>query len=124
MTRTGRSFSLLTTLSLLGVMRFLQLEWHRYERERNSWDIERAEMKAKIAKQEGEARSSKRLNDQLTRQIRMLEKALKKERTNKSASSEVNEVNHDDHEKDSQHKVAEASGATKGVNATKRTLFL
>lgn len=63
-----------------GVMRFLQLEWHAHERARNSWDIERAEMKAKIAKQEGEVRHAKRINEQLDRQVRMLEMALKNER--------------------------------------------
>ena len=61
-------------------MRFLQIEWHNHERARNAWDIERAEMKAKIAKQEGELRHSKRLNEQLERQTRMLELALKNER--------------------------------------------
>ena len=61
-------------------MRFLQLEWHAHERARNSWDIERAEMKAKIAKQEGEVRQGKRLNEQLERQVKMLEHALKNER--------------------------------------------
>lgn len=61
-------------------MRFLQLEWHNHERARNAWDIERAEMKAKIAKQEGEVRSAKKLNDQLNKHIRMLEHALTNER--------------------------------------------
>ena len=67
-----------------GVMRFLQLEWHNHERARNAWDIERAEMKAKIAKQEGEVRSAKKLNDQLNKHIRMLEQALMSERRKKA----------------------------------------
>lgn len=70
-----------------GVMRFLQLEWHNHERARNAWDIERAEMKAKIAKQEGEVRSAKKLNDQLNRHIRMLEQALMNERKKKADSA-------------------------------------
>ncbi|KAK5167406.1 1,2-dihydroxy-3-keto-5-methylthiopentene dioxygenase [Saxophila tyrrhenica] len=61
-------------------MRFLQIEWHNHERARNSWAIERAEMKAKIAKQEGECRQAKRINEQLVRQIQMLQKALKSSR--------------------------------------------
>ncbi|SMR56621.1 unnamed protein product [Zymoseptoria tritici ST99CH_1E4] len=69
-----------TEYTLQGVMRFLQIEWHSHERARNSWDIERAEMKAKIAKQEGECRQAKRINEQLERQVRMLELALKNER--------------------------------------------
>lgn len=71
-------------------MRFLQMEWHSHERARNSWDIERAEMKAKIAKQEGEIRHSKKMHDQLNRQIRMLEIALKKERTMQQSNGLVN----------------------------------
>jgi striatin 1/3/4 len=70
-------------------MRFLQIEWHNHERARNAWDIERAEMKAKIAKQEGECRHAKRINEQLERQVRMLELALKNERA-KNKKKEVN----------------------------------
>ena len=66
-------------------MRFLQLEWHAHERARNAWDIERAELKAKIAKQEGDCRSSKKINESLTKQIRMLEKVLKQERAHNRA---------------------------------------
>jgi len=68
-----------------GVMRFLQIEWHNHERARNAWDIERAEMKAKIAKHEGESRHAKRINEQLERQVRMLESALKQERKKKGS---------------------------------------
>ncbi|TKA78047.1 hypothetical protein B0A55_02122 [Friedmanniomyces simplex] len=66
-----------TEYTLQGVMRFLQLEWHNHERARNAWDIERAEMKARIARQEGEGRQAKRVNEQLERQVRMLEQALR-----------------------------------------------
>ncbi|OCK82830.1 WD40 repeat-like protein [Lepidopterella palustris CBS 459.81] len=79
-----------TEYTLQGVMRFLQLEWHNHERARNAWDIERAEMKAKIAKQEGEVRSAKKLNDALNRQIRMLEQALRNERAKKAAAAGEN----------------------------------
>ena len=67
-------------------MRYLQIEWHNHERARNAWDIERAEMKAKIAKQEGECRQAKRINEQLERQVRMLELALKNERNKSKAA--------------------------------------
>ena len=70
-------------------MRFLQLEWHSHERARNAWDIERAEMKAKIAKQEGEVRSAKKLNDQLNKHIRMLEHALTNERAKSKAGGDA-----------------------------------
>ncbi|KAF2128493.1 striatin Pro11 [Dothidotthia symphoricarpi CBS 119687] len=78
-----------TEYTLQGVMRFLQLEWHNHERARNAWDIERAEMKAKIAKQEGEVRSAKKLNDQLNKHIRMLEQALINERAKHKAGGEA-----------------------------------
>jgi len=61
-------------------MRFLQLEWHNHERARNAWDIERAEMKAKIARFEGESKHAKRVNEQLDRQVKMLEHALRNKR--------------------------------------------
>lgn len=70
-----------TEYTLQGVMRFLQVEWHNHERARNAWDIERAELKAKITKQEGDFRNSKRLNQALDKQVRMLEIALRAERT-------------------------------------------
>ena len=73
-------------------MRFLQIEWHNHERARNAWDIERAEMKARIAKQEGDNRSAKKLNESLDRQIRMLEKVLKQERAKNKALSAGNKL--------------------------------
>ena len=44
-------------------------------------------MKAKIAKQEGECRHAKRINEQLDRQVRMLEMALKNERAKSKAGN-------------------------------------
>ena len=61
-------------------MRFLQTEWHRHERDRNAWEIERAEMKARIARLEGENRSSKKLQESLSRHVQMMESVLRKER--------------------------------------------
>lgn len=61
-------------------MRFLQTEWHRHERDRNSWEIEREEMKNRIAALEGETRTSKGLRSSLERHVKLLEMALKKER--------------------------------------------
>ena len=61
-------------------MRFLQTEWHRHERDRNAWEIERAEMKSRIARLEGEARTAKRLHESLGNQDKILEIALTKER--------------------------------------------
>lgn len=94
-------------------MRFLQIEWHNHERARNAWDIERAEMKAKIAKQEGECRQAKRLNEQLERQVKMLEMALRNERA-KSKGGKVEEKKGAESEKDKKN------GEEKGKRASKR----
>jgi hypothetical protein len=88
----------------------LQLEWHNHERARNAWDIERAEMKAKIAKQEGEVRSAKKLNEQLNKHIRMLEQALMNERAKAKAGAVSGDAT--DEKKDAKGK--------KGANAVKR----
>ncbi|KAK2882587.1 hypothetical protein FQN49_000199 [Arthroderma sp. PD_2] len=79
-----------TEYTLQGVMRFLQTEWHRHERDRNAWEIERAEMKSRIGRLEGDARTSKRMHESLGKHVRILEIALKKERekTNKLAEGE------------------------------------
>ncbi|KAF9889290.1 hypothetical protein FE257_007398 [Aspergillus nanangensis] len=69
-----------TEYTLQGVMRFLQTEWHRHERDRNAWEIERAEMKSRIGRLEGDVRTSKRLHESLGKHVRLLEGALKKER--------------------------------------------
>lgn len=63
-----------------GVMRFLQTEWHRHERDRNAWEIERAEMKSRIGRLEGEGKTTKRLHESLGKHVKILEIALKKER--------------------------------------------
>jgi len=61
-------------------MRFLQTEWHRHERDRNAWEIERAEMKSRIGKLEGDGRTSKRMQETLGKHVKLLESALKRER--------------------------------------------
>lgn len=58
-------------------MRFLQTEWHRHERDRNAWEIERQEMKGRIARLEGSTRKADSSNVSLKRYISMLEKALR-----------------------------------------------
>jgi striatin 1/3/4 len=65
---------------MIGVMRFLQTEWHRHERDRNAWEIERAEMRSRIGKLEGDGRTSKRLQETLGKHVKMLESALRRER--------------------------------------------
>ncbi|PVF98599.1 WD40 repeat-like protein [Serendipita vermifera] len=71
----------LNELSLAGVLHFLQTEWRRYERERNEWEIERAEMRARIALLEGERRSFENIKIDLLRRVKMMEYALRVERS-------------------------------------------
>lgn len=72
-------------------------------------------MKAKIAKQEGEGRQAKRLNEQLDRQVRMLEMALRNERA-KSKGGKVEDKKGADSEKEKKK-----NGDDKGTKASKRT---
>ncbi|KAF4604036.1 hypothetical protein EYR40_001219 [Pleurotus pulmonarius] len=67
--------------TLSSVLHFLQTEWRRYERDRNEWEIERAEMRARIALLEGERRSFENVKLDLMRRIKMLEFALRMERS-------------------------------------------
>ncbi|GJC83809.1 striatin Pro11 [Colletotrichum liriopes] len=66
-----------TEYTLQGVMRFLQTEWHRHERDRNAWEIERQEMKARIAALEGQARRSDATQKALKKYVTILEKKVK-----------------------------------------------
>ncbi|ORZ11245.1 WD40-repeat-containing domain protein [Absidia repens] len=66
--------------SLPGVLHYLQAEWRRFERERNEWTIERAELKARIALLEGERRGVENLKSDLVKRVKMLEYALRQER--------------------------------------------
>lgn len=73
-------------------MRFLQTEWHRHERDRNAWEIERAEMKSRIGKLEGDGRTSKRMQESLGKHVKILENALKKEREKTKALQQGNKL--------------------------------
>ncbi|WFD00473.1 1,2-dihydroxy-3-keto-5-methylthiopentene dioxygenase [Malassezia yamatoensis] len=66
--------------TLAGVLHFLQSEWRRYERDRNAWAIERAELRARIALLEGEKRGVENVKNDFLRRIKMLEYALRQER--------------------------------------------
>ncbi|TPX57969.1 hypothetical protein PhCBS80983_g03447 [Powellomyces hirtus] len=71
----------LTSYTLPGVLHFLQVEWRRFERERNEWEIERADLKARVAFLEGERRGTENLKTDLMRRVKMLEFALRQERS-------------------------------------------
>jgi len=74
-------------------MRFLQTEWHRHERDRNAWEIERQEMKGRIARLEGSTRKSDSSNKALKKYVNMLEKALKERDSQVKALKAGKEVN-------------------------------
>ncbi|KAI0804886.1 stalk rot protein [Xylaria sp. FL0064] len=77
-----------TEYTLQGVMRFLQTEWHRHERDRNSWEIERQEMKGRIAALEGAARRGDATQKALKRYVQILEKKIRDQTTQLEAFSQ------------------------------------
>ncbi|KAG6029467.1 hypothetical protein E4U19_000950 [Claviceps sp. Clav32 group G5] len=66
-----------TEYTLQGVMRFLQTEWHRHERDRNSWEIEKQEMRGRIANLEGQARRADATQKALKKYVAILERKVK-----------------------------------------------
>uniref|UniRef100_A0A915E510 Striatin N-terminal domain-containing protein n=1 Tax=Ditylenchus dipsaci TaxID=166011 RepID=A0A915E510_9BILA len=63
-----------------GVLHYLQHEWSRYELERAQWEMERAELRARISFLVGERKGQENLKHDLVRRIKMLEYSLKQER--------------------------------------------
>lgn len=68
-----------TEYTLQGVMRFLQTEWHRHERDRNAWEIEKQEMKGRIANLEGQARRADATQRALKKYVSILERKVKEQ---------------------------------------------
>ncbi|KAK4048949.1 1,2-dihydroxy-3-keto-5-methylthiopentene dioxygenase [Microbotryomycetes sp. JL201] len=68
-------------MTLASVLHFLQTEHRRYAKDRNEWEIERAEMRARIALLEGEKRGNEGALRDLARRCKMLENALRGERS-------------------------------------------
>lgn len=66
--------------SIPGILHFIQHEWARFEMERSQWEVERAELQARIAFLQGERKGQENLKNDLVRRIKMLEYALKQER--------------------------------------------
>ncbi|XP_071963535.1 striatin-3-like isoform X2 [Antedon mediterranea] len=64
-----------------GILHFIQHEWARFEMERAQWEVERAELQARIAFLQGERKGQENLKHDLVRRIKMLEYALKQERS-------------------------------------------
>ncbi|KAM8986064.1 striatin-4 isoform 1-T1 [Ara ararauna] len=68
-------------LNLPGVLHFIQHEWARFEAEKGRWEAERAELRAQVAFLQGERKGQENLKSDLVRRIKMLEYALKQERS-------------------------------------------
>jgi striatin 1/3/4 len=66
-----------TEYTLQGVMRFLQTEWHRHERDRNAWEIEKQEMRGRIANLEGQVRRADATQKALRKYVNILERKVK-----------------------------------------------
>ena len=102
-------------------MRFLQTEWHRHERDRNAWEIEREEMKKRIGHLEGDCRTSRGVRISLEKHVKILEMALRRERDKIKALNKGDEV---DVARDSRHAAREevkAASKGKDLHRTSRT---
>ncbi|XP_067317137.1 striatin-4-like [Anolis sagrei] len=78
---SGSSASGRAELSLPGILHFIQHEWARFEAEKSRWEAERAELQAQVAFLQGERKGQENLKTDLVRRIKMLEYALKQERS-------------------------------------------
>ncbi|XP_078515532.1 striatin-3 isoform X1 [Lissotriton helveticus] len=67
--------------SIPGILHYIQHEWARFSMERARWEVERSELQARIAFLQGERKGQENLKKDLVRRIKMLEYALKQERT-------------------------------------------
>ncbi|XP_046545183.1 striatin-3-like isoform X4 [Haliotis rubra] len=82
--------------SMPGILHFLQTEWARFEMERSQWEVERAELQARIAFLQGERKGQENLKQDLVRRIKMLEFALKQERGKYHKLKYGTDLNQDD----------------------------
>nr|XP_022330321.1 striatin-3-like isoform X8 [Crassostrea virginica] len=82
--------------SMPGILHYLQTEWARFEMERSQWDVERAELQARIAFLQGERKGQENLKQDLVRRIKMLEFALKQERAKYHKLKYGTELNQED----------------------------
>lgn len=78
--------------SMPGILHFLETEWAKFQMERAEWEVERAELQARIAFLQGERKGQENLKQDLVRRIKMLEYALKQERTKMQKMKMANSV--------------------------------
>uniref|UniRef100_A0A8C7LZW8 Striatin 4 n=1 Tax=Oncorhynchus kisutch TaxID=8019 RepID=A0A8C7LZW8_ONCKI len=68
-------------LSLPGILHFIQFEWGRFQAEKYRWEAERDELRAQVTFLQGERKGQENMKQDLVRRIKMLEYALKQERS-------------------------------------------
>ncbi|KAL0972938.1 hypothetical protein UPYG_G00196730 [Umbra pygmaea] len=68
-------------LSLPGILHFIQFEWGRFQAEKYRWEAERDELRAQVSFLQGERKGQENMKQDLVRRIKMLEYALKQERS-------------------------------------------
>eukprot|EP00063_Salmo_salar_P094122 XP_014068957.1 PREDICTED: striatin-4-like isoform X1 [Salmo salar] len=68
-------------LSLPGILHFIQFEWGRFQTEKYRWEAERDELRAQVTFLQGERKGQENMKQDLVRRIKMLEYALKQERS-------------------------------------------
>ena len=96
-------------------MRFLQTEWHRHERDRNSWEIEKQEMKGRIASLEGAARRADATQKALKKYVAILEKKVKDQAGQLKTSTPGSEVMEDVQKTDKEDRAARAQEKLRGM---------
>ena len=96
-----------TEYTLQGVMRFLQTEWHRHERDRNAWEIERQEMKGRIANLESQTRRADATQKALKKYVSILERKVKDQaaQIKGTAATETADAEKDDRAAKIQHQL-------------------
>jgi len=94
----------LPNYSIPGILQYIQSEWSKFELERAQWQVEKAELEARIAYLQGEQAGQANLKRDLVRRIKMLEFALKQER---QKITNDNIQNSDGHSEDSDSDVEE-----------------
>ncbi|CAK9293495.1 unnamed protein product [Gordionus sp. m RMFG-2023] len=67
--------------SLPGIIHYLEHQWTKFEIEKSQWEIEKAELYAKISFLQGERKGQENIKKDMIRRIKMLEYALIQERS-------------------------------------------
>uniref|UniRef100_A0A8K9XCT4 Striatin 4 n=1 Tax=Oncorhynchus mykiss TaxID=8022 RepID=A0A8K9XCT4_ONCMY len=81
-------------LSLPGILHFIQFEWGRFQAEKYRWEAERDELRAQVTFLQGERKGQENMKQDLVRRIKMLEYALKQERSDTHTRARTHALPH------------------------------